>query len=156
MCGSKHLMVKFNNIYVEEQAYEYPHTQKILDKLKSSNVITINHYKDVFCRPRQNVNLQKQLQNLILAVKQDDYVYKGAKVCQDFGFDNFHYCSCVMNCICNCEYCYLKGMYPSGHLVVFVNLNDYFNYLQDKNLYICASYDTDLFPLEPLLGYVKK
>lgn len=30
----------------------------------------------------------------------------------------------MMNCIFDCEYCYLKGMYPSGNLVVFVNLED--------------------------------
>ena len=31
-----------------------------------------------------------------------------------------------MNCVFDCEYCYLKGMYPSANLVVFVNLEDIF------------------------------
>lgn len=36
----------------------------------------------------------------------------------------------MMNCIFDCEYCYLKGMYPSGNLVVFVNLEDIFAELE--------------------------
>mgnify|MGYP006970641936 FL=1 len=30
----------------------------------------------------------------------------------------------MMNCIYDCSYCYLKGMYPSGHMVLFVNIED--------------------------------
>lgn len=47
-------------------------------------------------------------------------------------------------------------MYPSGNLVVFVNIEDYFSALKNDEKYICVSYDTDLFPLESWLGYVEK
>lgn len=54
----------------------------------------------------------------------------------------------MMNCIFDCEYCYLKGMYPSGNLVVFVNLEDIFAELEallaQKSIYLCVSYDADL------------
>lgn len=150
------MAINFNNIYIEKSAIGHPTTVQILDKLNNPNFIEINHYKDVFCRPKQNTLLQKNKQSLILALKQNDYIYPGASVCQDFGNTNFYYSSCVMNCACNCEYCYLKGMYPSGNLVVFVNLDDYFKNIGNENKYICVSYDTDLFPLESSLGYVKR
>ena len=149
-------MNNFINIYVEHEALNYQLTKDILSQNSNVNVITIGHYKDVFSRPRQDVLLQKDTQSLILAVKKDEFLYKGAPVCQDFGNQNFYYCSCVMNCVCNCEYCFLKGMYESGNLVVFVNLEDYFAQIKNDNKYICISYDTDLFPLESALGYVKK
>lgn len=147
-------MKNFKNIYIEEKALAYPLTQQILEQNAEANVIPISHYKDVFSRPRQDVLLQKESQSLILAVKENDFLYKGAPVCQDFGNQNFYYSSCVMNCICNCEYCYLKGMYESGNLVVFVNLDDYFANISGEQKYICVSYDTDLFPLESSLGYI--
>lgn len=146
----------FENIYIEKSALDYSLTKDILAKLSNTNIIEIDHYKDVFCRPKQDILKQKQHQSLILAVKQNDFIMQGAPVCQDFGNSNFFYSSCVMNCICNCQYCYLKGMYPSGHLVIFVNIEDYFKKILHKNIYVCASYDTDFFPLENLIGYVKK
>lgn len=149
-------MKKILNIYVEKQALDYQLTKNILSQNSNANVIKIDHYKDVFSRPKQNVLLQKESQSLILAVKKDEILYEGAPVCQDFGNKNFYYCSSVMNCVCNCEYCFLKGMYESGNLVVFVNLEDYFAKIKNDNKYICISYDTDLFPLESTLGYIKK
>ncbi len=63
-----------------------------------------------------------------------------------------------MNCIFDCAYCYLKGMYPSANIVVFVNLEeDIFaeveRVLENHPLYLCVSYDTDLLALEPLIGF---
>ncbi|MDO5328990.1 MAG: radical SAM protein [Coriobacteriia bacterium] len=147
--------MKFNSVYIESGAIKHKRTSEILQKIDYKKIIEVDHYKDVFCRPRQNYYLQHKNQNLILAVKHDNFLYPGAEVCQDFGYNKFYWCSSVMNCICDCEYCYLKGMYPSGNLVVYVNLEDYFKNIHDKK-YICVSYDTDLFPLESTLGYIEK
>ena len=137
----------------------HPRTEQILKKFPKAVVITIDHYKDVFCRSRQNYALQHRTQKLILAEKTGNLIYGGAPVCQNFGNEHFYYASCVMNCIFDCEYCYLKGMYPSGNIVVFVNLEDVFEQvkrlLEKHPVYLCVSYDTDLLVLEPVLGYVK-
>lgn len=86
-------------------------------------------------------------------------VYQGAAVCQNFGNEHFYYCSCVMNCLYNCEYCYLKGMYPSGNIVIFVNLEDIFaeveNLLSKHPVYLCVSYDSDLMAMEDITGFVR-
>ena len=173
----------FSVIYVEEAALTYPRAQRILSRLPDAERILIRDYRDVFNRAHQNPVLQKKAQALILAVSDRPRVYEGAPVCQDFDNDRFFYSSDVMNCVFDCEYCYLQGMYPSGNIVVFVNLEATFAALDrllregpegtdllsavdsgsapqirdgsdtENPLYVCISYDTDLLALEPLLGY---
>lgn len=150
----------FSHIYVEKSVRTHARTQKILAGFPSAEVIEIGHYKDVFCRSRQNCRLQHHSQKLILAARQGTLLYAGAPVCQSFGNRHFYYSSCVMNCIFDCEYCYLKGMYPSANIVVFVNLEEIFaeveRVLAEHPLYLCVSYDTDLLALEPVIGYVQE
>lgn len=150
----------FSHIYVEKAVRDHPRTRHILQRFPDAHIILIDHYKDVFCRKGQNYRLQQQSQNLILGKKQGNLLYKGAPVCQNFGNENFYYTSCVMNCIYDCEYCYLKGMYPSGNIVVFVNLEDILDevrmHLKRHPMYLCISYDTDLMAMEQITGYVKE
>lgn len=147
----------FSHIYVETAIKDHPRTQRILAKYPDAVVVEIGHYKDVFCRSRQSCRLQHRSQSLILAARQGTLIYEGAPVCQSFGNQYFYYTSCVMNCIFDCEYCYLKGMYPSANIVIFVNLEDYFvqveQMLKEHPMYLCVSYDTDLLALEELTGY---
>lgn len=150
----------FSHIYVERAALAYPLTREILDKYSDAQIVYINHYKDVFNRSKQDYVLQHNAQSLILAKQTGNYLYDGAPVCQNFGNEYFYYTSCMMNCIYDCEYCYLKGMYPSGNMVIFVNLEDTFEAIQqvlkEHPMYICVSYDTDLLAVEAMTGYVKK
>lgn len=149
----------FSHIYVEEAVAENPRTQRILAHFPDARIIMIGHYKDVFCRAKQNFEAQKQSQSLILAAKQGKLVYEGAPVCQSFGNEHFYYTSCIMNCLFDCEYCYLRGMYPSGNIVIFVNLEDIFEEVRRElgkhPVYLCVSYDTDLLALEKLTGFVE-
>lgn len=149
----------FSHIYVETGIREHPRTLAILEKFPDAVVIEIAHYKDVFCRRGQKNGEQHKSQKLILAEKQGNLLYEGAPVCQNFGNEYFYYTSCIMNCIYDCGYCYLKGMYPSGNLVIFVNIEDIFaeaaRQLKEHPLYLCVSYDSDLYALESLTGYVQ-
>lgn len=146
----------FSHIYVEKEAEGYELTDRILKKFSDSNIIGIRHYKDVFNRAGQDFILQKQAKSLILAVNHGELIYPGAKVCQSFGNDFFYYTSSIMNCIYDCEYCYLQGMYPSGSIVIFVNIEDYFSraeeILKEHPMYLCISYDTDLLAMEEITG----
>ncbi|MCQ2497062.1 MAG: radical SAM protein [Lachnospiraceae bacterium] len=150
----------FSHIYVEKDILEAPKTQELISRLPNSEIIEINHYKDVFCRSRQDFAKQKKSPALILAHKKGELIYEGAKVCQSFGNAHFYYTSCIMNCVYNCEYCYLSGMYPSGNIVIFMNLEDYFEEISRtllKNpMYICVSYDTDLLALNHLTGVLNR
>jgi spore photoproduct lyase len=151
---------RFSHLYVEEGAMEDPVTKRLLAAFPRAQVVPIAHYKDVFNRRRQNILLQHRCQNLIVAGRREKSVFPGAPVCQSFGNEHFYYCSSVMNCLYDCSYCYLKGMYPSGNLVVFADLDRIFaeveTLLAKFPVYLCVSYDTDLLPLEGLLGYVSR
>lgn len=150
----------FSRIYIEKEALSYPLTDTVKSRYPDACVIPVTHYKDVFNRKHQDFYLQKQSPALILAVKKGTLIYPGAPVCQNFGSSHFYYTSSIMNCIYDCEYCYLQGMYPSANLVLFVNLHDIFEELNRllaiHPVYLCISYDTDLLALEGLTGYVHR
>ncbi len=159
-CEHTYCNPAFSHLYIEEKAAEYAVTKMVLSKFSHAQHIQIRHYKDVFCRGHQNFFLQKKSPSLILAKRDTPCLYEGAKPCQDFGFSHFYYISSVMNCVYDCEYCYLQGMYPSANLVVFVNLQEEFRQVEQQlkrhPVYLCISFDTDLLALEPLLGYVRR
>ena len=97
---------------------------------------------------------------LILAKKRPPFLYPASDMVQEFGTPNAYYNTPVLNCLYNCEYCFLQGMYPSGNLVVFVNEDDLKNaidmQLNDLNdplkpTVVSVSYNTDLLAIENLL-----
>ncbi len=145
----------FATVYAERDVWTEDWQEKI-----SKSPIFIEHYKDIFNRSHQDFASQKKAPALILAKKTGTLIYKGAPVCQSFGNEHFYYTSCMMNCIYHCDYCYLQGMYPSGHVVLFVNLEDYFAELEallaEHPVYLCISYDTDLLALEQTFSLVSR
>jgi spore photoproduct lyase len=146
----------FRHIYVEEGLSE-DLTAPVLEKLPGAQPVYIHHFKDVFNRTHQDFQAQKRDTALILAKKTEHFVYPGAPVCQSFGNAHFYYASLAMKCLYDCEYCYLQGMYPGGHMVAFLNLEDYFAaveaLLKEHPVYLCISFDTDLLALEGVLGF---
>ena len=145
---------------MEKEILEHENTREILGRFPRARIVEINHYKDLFCRPGQDFSAQKHSVKLILARRRNHFVYPGASVCENFGNANFYYVSSVMNCLYNCDYCYLQGMYPSANIVVFVNLEDTLTeigcLLARFPIYLCVSYDTDLLALERVVGFAKK
>lgn len=150
----------FRHIYVERDILSQRRTEEILRHFPGAQVVVIDHYKDVFNRRRQDPALQHASQNLILAANRGSLIYPGAPVCQSFGNEHFYYTSCIMNCVYDCDYCFLKGMYPSGNLVIFVNLEDFFlqveKLLSEFPVYLCISYDSDLASVETVTGYIRE
>ena len=101
---------------------------------------------------------------LILAKKRPPFLYPASDMVQEFGTPNAYYNTPVLNCLYNCEYCFLQGMYPSGNLVVFVNEDDLKNaidmQLNDLNdplkpTVVSVSYNTDLLAMENILPLTK-
>ena len=141
-------------ILIEREARHHPRAERILSHFPGVGVEEITHYKDVFRRSADG------RQTLILAEKKGKLLYPGAPVCQDFGNRHFFYASQIMNCIFNCEYCFLKGMYPSEAMVLFLNLEDYFEELKTllskHPVYLCLSYDTDLLAIEPWTAFLQE
>ncbi|MDR3240047.1 MAG: radical SAM protein [Clostridiales bacterium] len=147
----------FSHIYVEREAAEYATARAILPRFSQSVPISISHYKDVFCRRGQNFTRQKRRPQLILAVKREDYFHRGSRMCDGFGQDNFIYTTQIMNCPFDCAYCYLRGLYGSANVVIFVNPEDTLQAVANSlPAFICVSYDTDLLAFEALTGYVRR
>ncbi len=147
---------KFSHVYVEEDALGYPDTDRILEKFKKATVIPIQNYKEILNRSKQNWRVQKESQKLILAKRHDEFLYPGSDIAPNFSHPNFYYNALSLNCVYNCHYCYLQGMYPSAHTVVFVNHQDYLNATDARlrelgSMYLCLSYDTDLLAFEGII-----
>lgn len=150
----------FSHLYIEEEALGYPMTERIRNCFPDASVIRISRYGELFDRPRQSYLEQYPSRNLILAVRHGTVIYPGAPVCQSFDQRWFYYCTPAMNCVYNCSYCWLKGMYQTANLVIFVN-QEYFleeteKLLMEHPAYLCLAYETDLVPLEPMTGILSQ
>ena len=152
---------RFSHIYVEKKILNNKNTLEILSKFKDVKIIEIENYKEVFSSNNQDFHLQKLGQKLILASNKANMIYEGAVVCESFENDNFYYTSSIINCVYDCEYCYLQGVYSSGNIVIFVDIEKVFEEVEElynklKTLYLCVSYDTDLLAIENICGFSEK
>ncbi|TGM59034.1 SPL family radical SAM protein [Leptospira vanthielii] len=150
----------FSHIYIEEGIKDHFRTKEILAKFPNIIPVSIRHYKDSFNRNSQNFRIQKESPKLILAEKKDHFLYPGSDFSPNFSHPHFYYNTLALNCIYDCEYCYLQGMFPSANLVLFVNWEDFFSSTKDfleenKSLYLALSYDTDLLALESFFPATK-
>lgn len=150
---------KINKIYIEEDIFDNKYTKEILKNIKNFQTIKIKHYKDVFNRKNQSHKFQKENLNIILAKSNEKKVYEGAEICNNFGYEDFYYIVNLMNCTYDCEYCFLKGMYPSSNIVIFVDYDEIMMEVKKKlktNSYLSLSYEGDLLALEKIHGLNKK
>ncbi|MCC5807608.1 MAG: hypothetical protein JJU00_14890 [Opitutales bacterium] len=132
----------------------------MLRRFSRSRTVPISHYKDIFNRPRQEWRAQKESPALILAARHGEFLYDASAYTPTFGHKRFHYNALALNCVYDCAYCYLQGMFPSAHIVLFVNIEDYFAAteaaLAEGPLYLALSYDTDLPALEHIIPYTRR
>jgi spore photoproduct lyase len=145
----------FSAIYFEKDVRDLPLTQKTLNRFKDIPQIPIDRYGEVFNRKAQNFRLQKNKPALILARKHDRWVLP-APPGYGFGEGESYYFSHMLNCVYDCRYCFLQGMYRSAHYVLFVNFADFaedinskIHHNQSQNIYFFSGYDCDSLALEP-------
>ena len=117
-------MSNFDVFYIEKSLICDVQVVSLIEKYKPKHVITCDHYKEIFNRKSQNFRLQKRKPALILASKKGELVFP---VPPKFGIGSQYnyYFSHVLNCIFDCRYCYLQGMYESAHYVLFLNFEDF-------------------------------
>lgn len=154
---------RFSHIYIERQVADSAMTRRICERFPTATTVWIDNYQEVFGRGGQDFAAQKQSPKIILAHKKSDFLYAGNAYVQDLAYTHFFYNALVLNCLYDCRYCYLQGMYASANLVVFTNLDDYVRAAErqlaalpgEAPMHLALSYDTDLLALENLLGRVK-
>lgn len=120
----------------------------------------IENFAELTQRRSADWSDQKRVPKLILALKRSELLYPCSDVAPNFGHQNFYYSVPMQNCLYDCEYCYLQGMYTSAHLVCFVNQDEMIQRAIELKteigpLYICIAYDNDILALENLLGVAR-
>ena len=155
----------FSHIYVESQSIDSDIAKQSFKRFPKAKIIEIEDYKKIFNKNGQDFQIQKLSTKLILAKKQPPFIYPATDIIQDSGFSNFYYCTPILNCIYNCEYCFLQGMYSSANIVVFTNTVEVKDAVKkqilerkypDEPLLLSLSYNTDILALENILPLTKQ
>jgi spore photoproduct lyase len=149
----------FNTIYVEEEVRGHPRVQEICKRFSDTKVVFCHQYGEVFNKSAQNFRLQKMKPALILAKKHKNFVLPAPEG-YGIGSPNNFYFSHMLNCVYDCRYCFLQGMYQSANYVLFVNYEDFFSEIGNtlKNVgqaHFFSGYDCDSLALEPVSGFAK-
>jgi len=146
-------------IYIEEEIKDHPKTREICSRFPQTRLITCQYYGEIFNRKNQNFRMQKTRPALILAKKFKNFVLDAPAGYGIGGKRNFYF-SHMLNCIYDCRYCFLQGMYRSAHYVIFVNYEDFagaivnkINESQQCNSYFFSGYDCDSLALEPVTHF---
>ncbi len=150
-----------NTLYTENGIDEYPLARNILERFKDAEVIACEHYGEVFNRRAQNFRLQKQRPALILARKQGQPVLPTPDN-YGIGSRRNYYFSHMLNCIYDCRYCFLQGMYRSANYVLFVNYDHFIDGIRsyceaagDDPVHVFSGYDCDSLALEPVTQFAR-
>jgi len=150
-----------DTIYIEEAVRDHPRTLKVLERFPKARQIVCESYTSVFNRSQQNFRVQKQNPALILAHKSGNRVLQAPA---DYGIGGQHnyYFSHLLNCLYDCRYCFLQGMYRSANYVMFVNYEDFFNDIAetqsslDSPGWYFSGYDCDSLAMEPVTHFVEE
>lgn len=114
-------------IYIESQAKSYPLAQKILSKFADAYIIEIDHYKNIFDK---NI-WAKSLANAIILAKQQNIPIFPTPANYGYSWKSFFFKS-ILNCIFDCEYCYLKWAFKTPFPTIFVNYEDIQDAIADQ------------------------
>lgn len=149
-------------IYIEESIRQHPRVREICARFPKAQTVTCARFGEVFNPKAQNFRLQKQQPALILAEKYQRFVLE-APVGYGIGADKNYYFSHMLNCLYDCRYCFLQGMYQSAHYVLFVNYEDFQQQIRqicagspDEAIHFFSGYDCDSLALEPVTGFAEQ
>ncbi len=151
--------MKFDRIYVEQSILDHPRTQTILASNPKAEIIHCERYGEVFNPKSQNFRFQKRKPALIIARKEGQRILPTPP---DYGLgaDMHFYFSHMLNCLYDCRYCFLQGMYQSANYVLFPNYEDFIQDIDatrikhpEKELFFFSGYDCDSLAMESLTGF---
>jgi spore photoproduct lyase len=146
-------------VYVESSIKNHQRTLRILARFKNTPVVEIEHHGEVFNPSAQNFRLQKSNPALILAHKNNRHALPTP---DGYGLGGKHnyYFSHMLNCLYDCRYCFLQGMYKSAHQVIFVNYEDFNEDItqicaqhNSEPVWFFSGYDCDSLAYEPVTQF---
>ena len=149
-------------IYIENQIRQHHRTEEILSKFKKKiDVVYCDHYGEIFNIKSQNFRIQKKKPALVLAKKEGKKLHDIPKSFSIGGKKNYYF-SQMLNCIYDCEYCFLQGKHMSAHYLLFINYEDFFIEIEKKikqnrfeKSYFFSGYDCDSLAFDGITGFVE-
>ncbi len=151
-----------DTLYIESAIQHHPRATAIQQRFPNARVITCDRYGEVFNPKAQNFRLQKQNPALILAEKYQKFVLPAPNGYGIGGQRNYYF-SHMLNCLYDCRYCFLQGMYQSANYVLFVNYEDFQQQIRqlcsetpDEEIYFFSGYDCDSLAFEPVTGFAEQ
>ena len=150
-----------DRIYVEEGVAAHRRTAVITSRFPKAEIVPCRRWGEVFNRRSQNFRLQKRRPALIVAEKFDRFVHP-APPGYGVGADRNYYFSHMLNCVYDCRYCFLQGMFRSAHYVLFVNYEDFQRSIDatlaeapGEDSWFFSGYDCDSLALESVTGFAQ-
>lgn len=148
-------MPTYSALYVERRALDHPHGAALAERFADRRCIEIDSYAEVFARPGQDVRTQKERPALIAAVGSPPFLYDAPSRVSGAPGLPVRYNAQLRNCVYDCDYCFLQGMHPSGHSLVFVNSDDFHRAAVDRAgdgaYWLSVSYLSDILGFERVL-----
>ena len=149
-------------IYIENQIRQHRRTHEILSKFKKKiDIVYCDHYGEIFNIKSQNFRIQKKKPALVLAKKEGKKLHNIPKSFSIGGKKNYYF-SHMLNCIYDCEYCFLQGKHMSAHYLLFVNYEDFFIEIEKKikqnrfeKSYFFSGYDCDSLAFDGVTNFVE-
>lgn len=152
-----------DTIYIEEQVLQHDRVKVILARYPEARHIVVERYAEVFNPHAQNFRVQKQNPALILAAKHHKMVIPTPVQYETGGGANYYF-SHMLNCLYDCRYCFLQGMYRSANYLLFVNYEDFVSEIKrlakhhqadDKPAWFFSGYDCDSLVFEPVSKFAE-
>ncbi|MEM7384757.1 MAG: spore photoproduct lyase family protein [Verrucomicrobiota bacterium] len=148
-------------IYIEKSVRDQERVTGLCRRHPRAEIIECDRYTEVFNLRSQDFRLQKKAPALILARKFKTFVMPvpdgyGIGHSQNFYFSHF------LNCLYDCRYCFLQGLYRSANYVLFVNDEEFQTAIREEaarhpthSTCFFSGYDCDSFALESISGFVE-
>lgn len=153
--------MKFSRIYIEADAREHPKANTILARFHNAEIIACERYNEIFNPNQQSFRAQKQNPQLVLAIKRGEFVLPTPPG-YTIGLEKNFYFSHMLNCLYDCRYCFLQGMYRSANYIVFVNFDDFKTGIDqtltnnpDDDCFFFSGYDCDSLAMNGLTGFIE-
>ena len=111
-----------SEIYLTQDALEYPVTKKILSAFPGAGLFYLKHPRELYFKPDKDpLEVSRAKKRLFLTVRKSSFLEKcpGTKehlCCNYFVLKN------VVGCDMDCSYCYLQGYQNLSAIQIYVNL----------------------------------
>ncbi len=150
-----------DTLYIEREVAEHKITQRVLKRYPNAQQVSIEQYGEVFNPAAQNFRSQKRNPALILARKTGQRIMPAPEE-YEIGGDQNYYFSHMLNCVYDCRYCFLQGMYRSANYLLFVNYDEFADDLIEHvatngatEPWYFSGYDCDSLAFEPVTGFAE-